>query len=143
MGELASLATGTNGKRYDSTKGPSFTLQADLNTHQFEMGFNAYAIIEGMGEAGIMVKITETTFEGELIGVPVFGSSLTADLYAKVGLVHSSELEIVAKLHLAGLSQSLKDLTKLATKPLEAVKKAIEVAQQVVKDALETASKAV
>ena len=52
-------------------------------------------------------------------------------------------VQIVAKLHLTGLSQSLRDLTELATKPLEAVKRAIEVAQQVVKDALETASKAI
>ena len=52
-------------------------------------------------------------------------------------------VQIVAKLDLTGLSQSLKELTELATKPLDDVKREIEHAQQVVKDALETASKAV
>ena len=68
-----------------------------------------------MGEAGIKVKVTETTFEGALISVPVFGnlslckltacirtcvehfaagSPVTVDLYAKLSLMDPTELEV-------------------------------------------------
>merc|ERR1712166_1046415 len=80
----AEAAADTKVVRYDRTKGPFFKLDADLATSKFDMEFNAYAIIEGMGEAGIRVKLTETSFEGELVNVKVFGSPLTCDLSAKI-----------------------------------------------------------
>ena len=65
-----------------------------------------------MGEAGIRVKVTETSFEGELVNVKVFGkltvfsstcseqlacaagSPLTCDLSAKISLVDPRQFEV-------------------------------------------------
>ena len=41
----SALTAGTNGRYYDSTKGPFFNLEADLATSEFEIQFNAYAIV--------------------------------------------------------------------------------------------------
>ena len=41
----AALTLGTNGKRYDSTKGPPSSLEANLINREFEMQYNAYAIV--------------------------------------------------------------------------------------------------
>eukprot|EP00658_Telonema_sp_P-2_P067914 TRINITY_DN5684_c0_g2_i8.p1 TRINITY_DN5684_c0_g2~~TRINITY_DN5684_c0_g2_i8.p1 ORF type:complete len:1445 (+),score=472.45 TRINITY_DN5684_c0_g2_i8:193-4527(+) len=122
-------------KVYDSTKGPYFSLDADLSSKKFKLELNGYAKIAGLGEAGVQLMVSTTNFEMTLVKVPVFSSPITMDLYIKLPFSDPKKIEIAASLDLSGLnkmSEPLVKATKAATKSLEALKNDINKAKAAV-----------
>eukprot|EP00656_Telonema_subtile_P009661 TRINITY_DN1455_c0_g1_i4.p1 TRINITY_DN1455_c0_g1~~TRINITY_DN1455_c0_g1_i4.p1 ORF type:complete len:1350 (-),score=326.54 TRINITY_DN1455_c0_g1_i4:44-4093(-) len=128
---------------YDSTKGPFFSFDADLKTKNFALAFNGYAKIKGLGEAGIKVAVTPTSFEGTLVSVPVFSSPITMDLTCKLTLNTSpTALDLAAALDVSALTSMTAPLlkaTQAAIKPINALKKTVEKARDVVNKAFKKA----
>eukprot|EP00656_Telonema_subtile_P056452 TRINITY_DN9020_c0_g1_i2.p1 TRINITY_DN9020_c0_g1~~TRINITY_DN9020_c0_g1_i2.p1 ORF type:complete len:775 (+),score=290.08 TRINITY_DN9020_c0_g1_i2:539-2863(+) len=125
----------------DCTKGPYLYMDADPANRNFKLDFNAYAKLGPLGEGGVKVSVTPTTFEGTL-NMAIFGSALTADVYAKVSLVDPSKIALAAYLDLTALNKLLKpvvDLTKAAIAPIEKLREAVLKAKQVIIGGLETA----
>eukprot|EP00656_Telonema_subtile_P009660 TRINITY_DN1455_c0_g1_i2.p1 TRINITY_DN1455_c0_g1~~TRINITY_DN1455_c0_g1_i2.p1 ORF type:complete len:1343 (-),score=323.85 TRINITY_DN1455_c0_g1_i2:44-4072(-) len=128
---------------YDSSKGPFFSFDADLKTKNFALAFNGYAKIKGLGEAGIKVAVTPTSFEGTLVSVPVFSSPITMDLTCKLTLNTSpTALDLAAALDVSALTSMTAPLlkaTQAAIKPINALKKTVEKARDVVNKAFKKA----